>query len=131
MMTDPIADLLTRVRNAYSIGRREVEIPFSKLKLAICQTLKREGFINEVHEVEGAPRNRLKLALRYTEQGRPAVLHIQRVSTPGCRDYRGVDEIKPVAGGIGVAVLTTSRGILSDREARAQKVGGEVLCEVW
>lgn len=131
MMTDPIADLLTRLRNAYSIGRRNVEIPHSKIKEAICHTLKREGYLNEVAVAEGSPRSRIKVQLRYGRHEEPAVMHIQRVSTPGRRLYRGAETIGRVAGGTGISILTTSKGILSDREARGQKVGGEVLCEVW
>ncbi len=131
MMTDPIADLLTRLRNAYAIGRRKVELPHSKIKEAICHTLKREGYLDEVDVAEGAPRDRIKLQLRYGRYEEPAVLHIQRVSTPGRRLYRATEDIGRVAGGTGIAILTTSKGILSDREARSQNVGGEVLCEVW
>jgi len=131
MMTDPIADLLTRVRNAYAIGRREVEIPFSKVNRAIAETLKREGFVDRVDVVEGSPRDRIRVELRYGERGEPAVRHLQRVSRPGRRTYTTIADLARVAGGTGIAVLTTSRGVLSDREARAQNVGGEILCEVW
>ena len=131
MMTDPIADLLTRIRNAYAIGRRAIEVPHSRIKLAICHTLKREGFLNEVDVAEGSPRDRIKLQLRYDQRHQPALLHIQRVSTPGRRLYRGVADIKRVAGGTGISIVTTSKGIFSDREAREKKLGGEILCEVW
>lgn len=131
MMTDPIADLLTRLRNAYAIGRREVEMPTSKLRKALAEALKREGFLESVAEIEGAPRHRLRLGLRYSERGEPAVRHLQRVSRPGRRQYEHIADLRRVAGGVGIAVLTTSRGVLSDREAHAQNVGGEVLCEVW
>jgi small subunit ribosomal protein S8 len=131
MMTDPIADLLTRLRNAYSIGRRHVEVPHSKIKEAICHTLKREGYLNEVNVAEGAPRDRIKVELRYGRYEEPAVQHIQRVSTPGRRRYRQAETLGRVAGGTGISILTTSKGILSDREARKENVGGEVLCEVW
>ena len=131
MMTDPVADLLTRLRNAYAIGRREIEMPTSKLRRSLAEALKREGFLETVAEIEGAPRNRLRLGLRYGERGEPAVRHLRRVSTPGRRRYVHIVDLRRVAGGVGIAVLTTSRGVLSDREAHAKNVGGEILCEVW
>ena len=131
MMTDPVADLLTRIRNAYAIGRREVEMPTSTLNQAVAEALRREGFLDGVEVIEGAPRFRLRLGLRYGERGEPAVRHLQRVSTPGKRTYTSIADLKRVAGGIGIAVLSTSKGVLSDREAREQKVGGEILCEAW
>lgn len=131
MMTDPIADLLTRIRNAAAIGRRSIDVPHSRVKQMVCEALKREGFLGSVERIEGAPRAKLRIALRYIERGQPVFTEIRRQSSPGRRVYRGSAALPKVAGGIGIAVVSTSRGILSDREARAQKVGGEVLCTVW
>lgn len=131
-MTDPIADLLTRIRNAASVRKRSVDIPFSKMKSAILEVLKREGFIEDFKPVESDGSLALIRAyLKYTRLGGSVIQEIRRVSKPGRRVYRPVSDLDPVLRGIGIAVVSTSRGVLSDRECRKQEVGGEVLCTVW
>lgn len=129
-MTDPIADLATRIRNGLRIGRHEVDVPHSKMKAAICDVLKREGYLRDftVASVDGFPV--LKVALKYGPDGEQVLQSISRVSRPGCRVYRSWREHEPVLRGMGITVLTTTKGVLSDREARARKLGGEVLLEV-
>jgi small subunit ribosomal protein S8 len=129
MMTDPIADMLTRIRNASSVHKNEVTIPFSKIKMAIATILVREGYIAKAEETKGKPAF-LVLTLKYNDK-QPVIQHLARVSTPGHRRYVKTDEIKPVLNGFGMAILSTPRGILSDKEALAAKVGGELLCEVY
>jgi small subunit ribosomal protein S8 len=131
MMTDPIADMLTRIRNAVRIERPEVELPASKVKRGLADVLKREGYIWDWEEVEAQPANQLRLYLKYGPNGEKVIRHIKRVSRPGRRIYRGVAELKPVLNGLGISVVSTSRGVMSDREARQGKLGGEVLCEIW
>lgn len=131
MMTDPVADLLTRMRNAISIERPFVDVPYSKLKQGIAEALKREGFIWEVKAVEGTPRGSLRIDLKYGPNGEKVIQRLRRVSTPGRRVYCGVDELPSVLQGLGTSLLSTNLGILSGREARQKNVGGEVLCEVW
>ncbi|RMH15593.1 MAG: 30S ribosomal protein S8 [Acidobacteria bacterium] len=130
-MTDPIGDLLTRIRNALMAKHDRLDVPSSKLKAEICRLLKREGYIDEVEIVAGKPVDSLRIYLRYSPEGQPAIRRLARVSKPGRRVYRGADAIKPVLGGLGVALVSTSKGLLSDAEARNQRVGGEVLCEIW
>lgn len=132
-MTDPIADMLTRIRNAVSARHKTVDIPLSKVKAAIADVLKREGFIEEFHVVEGAAGRpgMIRLQLKYSRLGESVIQQIRRVSKPGMRVYRQVSELEPVLRGIGIAVVSTSRGIMSGRECRKQQVGGEVLCTVW
>ena len=131
MMTDPVADLLTRIRNAGSARHRETHCPSSKLKVAIASLLKEEGFIGDLRvEVrEGHPT--MVLGIRYDDEGKALIGGIRRVSKPGRRVYVTKDEVPRVRHGLGVAVISTSKGILSDRAAREASVGGEVLCEVW
>jgi len=131
MMTDPIADMLTRIRNATRIELPVVVMPTSRLKKGIADVLKREGFIWNWHEVDGEPVKQLQLDLKYGPSGERLIRYIKRVSKPGCRIFRGVSDLKPILSGLGISVLTTSRGVLSDREARTQKVGGEILCELY
>ena len=131
MMTDPIADLLTRIRNAVRIERQEITLPNSALKKGVAEALKREGYLWEVEEAEGKPRNQLRMVLKYGPNGERVIRSIRRVSKPGCRVYAGPGDLKPVLNGLGIYILSTNKGVLSDREARAQKVGGEVLCEIW
>ncbi len=130
-MTDPIADLLTRIRNAHLAKKDRVEIPASKVKLEICRLLQDEGFIRSFEVVEGTPSNRVRILLRYDRNGRPAIEYLQRVSKPGRRVYRGAEDIKPVLNGLGVGIISTSKGLLTDTQAREQRVGGEFLCQVW
>ena len=131
-MTDPVADLLTRIRNALRIKADSCICPASKLKVSVLEVLKREGFIDgyEVHsDVEGV-RSHARIALKYGPEGEQVVTSIQRFSKPGCRRYRGWEELPKVRGGLGIAVVSTNVGVMSDRECRDKKVGGEVLCTV-
>lgn len=132
-MTDPVADLLTRIRNALQVKHDRLDVPTSKLKVAISRLLKQEGYIQDFEqvEVEGRPTKDLRIYLSYNEEGVPAIRHLARVSKPGRRVYRGADGIRPVLNGLGVALVSTSRGLLSDQDARRQRVGGEILCEIW
>jgi small subunit ribosomal protein S8 len=127
MMTDPIADMLTRIRNAVRIERPLVEMPSSKLRRGIAQVLKDEGFIWEYRELDTVPAKTLQLDMKYGPNGERLITRIDRVSKPGCRVYRGYKELKPILGGMGIQILSTPRGVLSDRRARTEKVGGEVL----
>jgi len=131
MMTDPIADMLTRIRNAVRIERQEVEIPASKVKRGLAEVLKREGYIWDFEEIQDKPVNQLRLLLKYGPNGEKVIRKIRRVSKPGCRVYSRADRLRPVLDGLGISIISTSRGVISDREARTQKVGGEVLCELW
>ena len=131
MTTDPISDMLTRIRNAVAVGHERVAMPASKMKVGIAQILVDEGFIDR-YAVDGeGPRNQLELVLRYGARRRPAIEGIKRVSKPGHRIYRGAGELPRVQGGLGVAVVSTSQGLLPDREARRRRLGGEIICEVW
>ncbi|MCR4318617.1 MAG: 30S ribosomal protein S8 [Planctomycetes bacterium] len=132
MNTDPIADMLTRIRNAIRTYRDGVDVPFSNLKEGIAQTLQREGYIDGYEVVEpGTTKAKLKLNLKYGPDGEDVILKIKSVSTPGRRVYKGFRELKPVIGGMGILVLSTSQGVMSDREAKKKKTGGEVLAEVF
>jgi len=131
MMTDPIADLLARIRNGAHARHAQVVCPASKQKLAIATVLRENGFVGDVRVEEGRARKQLVVGLRYDSDGRPLIVGMRRVSRPGRRVYVGSGGIPKVRSGLGVAVLSTSRGILSDRAARAAKLGGELLCEVW
>jgi len=131
MMTDPIADMLTRIRNAIRVERPQVVVPSSRLKRALADVLKREGFIWDWEEIPGSPRGMLQIHLKYGPNGEQVIRHIRRVSKPGRRVYRKAGELKPVLNGLGISVVSTSRGVVSDREARQRNVGGEILCEIW
>ncbi|MEX0820409.1 MAG: 30S ribosomal protein S8 [Pirellulaceae bacterium] len=131
MMTDPIADMLTRIRNAVRVERPNVDMPLSKIKQGLADVLKREGYIWDWQEVEEQPVSQLRIELKYGPNGERVIQRIRRVSKPGCRVYRKAKELKPVLNGLGITILSTSRGLVSDREARQRKLGGEVLCEVW
>lgn len=129
-MTDPVADMLTRIRNANALMRNEVVLPSTAIKLRIAEVLQREGFI-EGFELRQKPlQNDLALRLKYGPEGEKVIRKIVRVSRPGCRVYRGVTEIPKVLNGQGIAIVSTNQGLLSDRECREKKVGGEVLCLV-
>jgi len=133
MMTDPIADMLTCIRNAVRIERPRVEMPLSKVKCGLAEVLKREGYIwdwREEHE-DGAPSKQLSIELKYGPNGERVILHIRRVSKPGRRVYSPATALKPILNGLGISIISTSRGVISDREARQRNLGGEVLCEVW
>jgi len=131
MMTDPIADMLTRIRNGNSLGRKVVDVPASKMKVNIAEVLKREGFITSYQVEELSPRSNIRVELRYGDEGEKAIRTIARVSKPGCRVYAGAKEMKPLMRGQGIYVLSTPKGILSDRDARKENVGGEVVCKIW
>ena len=131
-MTDPVADLLTRIRNALRSRKEKVDVPHSVLKEGVVDVLLREGFVNEKQVLELDPiRKVMRIRLKYGADGEKVVSHIQRVSRPGRRVYSGSAELPRVQGGLGISVVSTSQGVLSDREARAKKGGGEILAEVW
>lgn len=130
-MTDPVSDLVTRIRNAHLAKHDRLDVPSSKFKVEICRILKDEGFIRNFRLLEAEPRATLRILLRYTREGEPAIQHVERVSKPGRRVYRGADDIRPVRNGLGLGIVSTSRGLVSDRQAREQRLGGELLCVVW
>lgn len=140
MMTDPIADMLTRIRNSVRVERPFVDLPVSNVKKNLAEVLKREGYIwdYEVIEQENTRSSRrgamipvLRIQLKYGPNGERVIRHLKRVSKPGRRVYAGAGNLKPVLNGLGITILSTSHGLLSDREARQRNLGGEVLCEVW
>jgi small subunit ribosomal protein S8 len=130
---DPIADMLTRIRNATQASHNSVEMPSSKLKIEIAKILQREGFIRsyELKDVPDRNYQMLRLMLKYDKNGYPLIRHLRRVSRPGLRTYRGVDKIGRILGGAGMSIISTSKGLLTDREARRDNVGGEVLCSIY
>ena len=131
-MTDPIADMLTRIRNALIVKKEKVEIPASKTKIDIANILVKEGYIQACEIVEAKPQNSIVITLKYAAQKNLKVINgLERVSKPGLRVYADVDNIPKVYNGLGIAILSTSKGILSDKEARALNVGGEVLAKIW
>lgn len=130
MMTDPIADMLTRIRNAALARHDRTEVPASRLKLAVAQILKNEGYIADVRQADGDPR-KLTIVLKYGRDRVCALDGVRRVSRPGRRVYVRHDRIPRVLSGLGISILSTSRGLMSDKDARRLKVGGELLCEVW
>ncbi len=133
MVTDPISDMLTRIRNANVAMRDEVVMPSSKQKIALAEILKKEGYIGDfaVGEGETIAHKSLKIQMKYSDDRRRTILGIKRVSTPGLRIYRRATDVPRVLGGLGVAVLSTSYGLMTDREARKRNIGGEVMCYVW
>ena len=130
MMTDPIADMLTRIRNAVRVERPFVEMPLSSVRRGLAEVLKREGYIWDVTEVDGETFKQLRLELKYGPNGERLIQNIKRVSKPGRRVYAKSKELRPVLNGLGISIVSTSRGVLSDREARQQNLGGEILGEV-
>ena len=128
-MSDPIADMLVRIRNAQMVGHTETVMPASRLKVSIAKVLKDEGYIEDFAIRENGPKKELRIGLKYYA-GRPVIERIERVSKPGLRVYKGSDDIPKVMNGLGVAILSTSRGVMTDRKARADGVGGEILCIV-
>ena len=131
MMTDPIADMLTLVRNETSARKANVDVPWSRHKEEIARVLVQEGYLAAAAAVEAEPRRVLRIDLRYDNRRRPVITGIRRVSRPSLRVYVGTDEIPAVRGGLGINVLSTPKGVLVDRDARREKVGGEVICTVW
>ena len=131
-MTDPIADYLTRIRNAYMAGKKVVEVPSSKMKVAITQILFEKGYILSYKVVDEKPQGTIKIALKYHPQTKAAAIkHIERVSTPGLRQYADVENMPRVLNGLGIAILSTSKGVITDKEAKELGVGGEVICYVY
>jgi small subunit ribosomal protein S8 len=131
MMTDPIADMFTRLRNANTNHSKKTSMPASKLKVGIAQILKEEGFIKDYQVESGKPSSRLIVALKYGGDGERVIRRIDRISKPGRRVYAGAGELPPVLRGMGIQILSTPKGVLSDRTARKENVGGEVLCKVY
>ncbi len=130
-MSDPIADMLTRIRNAQMVYHRKVEVPASKLKKEIVNILKREGYIEGYDYIEDNKQGILRIRLKYGQEQEKAITGLKRISKPGLRVYAKKDEIPKVLGGLGIAIVSTSSGLLTDKEARDQGVGGEVLCYIW
>jgi small subunit ribosomal protein S8 len=130
-MTDPIADMLTRIRNAVRVKKPMVDMPHSKMKVSVLEVLKREGFIAGYEVSEPTGRGVIRVTLKYSRLGESIIQVIDRVSKPGLRKYSGVEELAPILKGVGISVISTSQGVLSDRECRKEKVGGEVLCTVY
>jgi small subunit ribosomal protein S8 len=130
-MTDPIADMLTRIRNGITSHHERVELPASKLKVEVARILKKEGFIRNFAVKEEEPQSVLRIDLKYSENGEPVIHGIERISRPGRRVYRNKQEIPRVLGGLGLAIVSTSKGVLSGQDAVKSGVGGEVLCQVW
>ena len=130
-MTDPIADMLTRIRNGIQARHDRIELPSSKLKVELARILKSEGFISNYKVAEEQPQSTLRIFLRYSDDGEPVIHGIERVSRPGRRVYRAKDEIPRVLGGLGLAIVSTSQGVLSGTDAVKKGVGGEILCQVW
>ncbi len=131
MMTDPIADMLTRIRNGALARHDRVEMPHSRLKEHVAGVMKSEGYVDDVRVSEGEERKTLTVLLRYGRDRESAIDGLRRVSTPGRRVYVRHDRIQRVCSGMGISILSTSRGVMTDREARRQRVGGELLCEIW
>lgn len=129
-MTDPVADYLTRLRNALQAGQKRVDVPASNLKREITKVLEANKFISGFTEVKDTAQGVLRIQLKYADS-RPVISGLKRVSRPGLRKYVDATEVPRVLGGLGIAVLSTSRGVMTDKQARAQRVGGEVLCEIW
>lgn len=130
-MTDPIADLLTRIRNANKARSESVDIPTSKIKLELVRLLKSEGFVEDFKIVEATPQGFLRVFLKYAPGGERVIRGLKRVSTPGSRKYVGKKKIPRTLGGLGIAILTTPKGIMTDAQARREGIGGELLCTVW
>lgn len=130
-MTDPIADLLARIHNAILAKHDRLDVPASKVKAEVCRILKEQGYIEEVRRVSGTPVDSLRIFLRYDRTGLPAITHISRVSKPGRRVYRGAADIPQIKNGLGTGIVSTSHGLLTDAQAREQRLGGEILCQIW
>ncbi|ACV59701.1 MULTISPECIES: 30S ribosomal protein S8 [Alicyclobacillus] len=131
MMTDPIADMLTRIRNANLVRHEKVEVPASKMKRAIAEILKNEGYIRDAEYIQDGPQGTIRLFLKYGKNNERVITGLKRISKPGRRVYVGHEDLPRVLGGLGIAIISTSKGIMTDREARKLGVGGEVICYVW
>jgi len=130
-MTDPIADMLTRIRNATMVRHDRTDIPASKMKLEVAKILKQEGYIRTFKVLEEGPQGVLRIYLKYSDDGEPVIHGLRRVSKPGRRVYRGVEELPKVRNGLGIAIVSTNRGVVTDEQARRLRTGGEILCEIW
>ena len=130
-MTDPIADMLTRIRNALMVNKEVVEVPSSKMKKAIADIMLAEGYVSDVKLVEDGLSGKLVITLKYFGRRQPVINGLQRVSKPGLRTYAGVENMPKVMDGLGVAILSTNKGVMTDKQAKAANVGGEVLCYIW
>lgn len=130
-LTDPVADFLTRIRNAIRARHQKVDVPASRLKLEIARILKEEGYISNYKSVEEDGRKLVRVYLKYSNGNEAVISNLERISRPGCRVYVGRNEIPRVLGGMGINILTTPRGVMTGRQARKEGVGGEVLCRVW
>ena len=131
-MTDPVADLLSRIRTAHVAKHDRLDLPASKLKTEICGLLKEQGYISSFEILDEDPvKQEIRIFLKYTDDGEPMIRHMRRISKPGRRVYRRADDLRPVLNGLGVGIVSTSQGLLTDKEARQQRVGGEVLFEIW
>ncbi|HOA90474.1 MAG: 30S ribosomal protein S8 [Bacillota bacterium] len=129
--TDPVADMLTRIRNAGAVYHEKVDIPTSKLKLEIARILKEEGYIKDYQLITENNHQMIRVFLKYGDKKRPVIAGLKRISKPGLRVYAGANEIPKVLGGLGTAIISTSKGVMTDRDARKLNVGGEVLCFIW
>lgn len=130
-MTDPIADMLTRIRNAYAARHQKVDVPISNIKIEIARILKEEGFINNYKVIGEGQRRNIRVYLRYGTKGEQVMSKVERISKPGCRVYVASDSIPSVLAGMGINIISTSRGLMTDRRARREKIGGEILCRVY
>lgn len=130
-MTDPIADMLTRIRNAQSSGKDSVSMPHSQLKKKILEILRSEGYISDFSTAEENGKASISVGLKYDRNGMPVIHSIERISKPGIKRYVSYKEIKPVMGGMGLLIISTNKGVMTDRKARREKVGGEVICKIW
>ena len=131
MHSDPIADLLTRIRNGANVGHQSIEAPFSKLKLEVVRILQEEGFVKGYEIATESAFPSIRVHLKYNAKRKPIFQHLQRVSKPGLRIYSPSGRLKPIRSGLGTKVISTSQGVMTDREARKRHIGGEVLCEIW
>jgi small subunit ribosomal protein S8 len=131
VMTDPIADMLTRIRNANMVSHEKLEMPASTIKREVAEILKREGFIRDVEYLEDSKQGTLRVFLKYGASNERVITGLKRISKPGLRVYAKADEIPKVLGGLGIAIVSTSKGVMTDKEARQQKVGGEVIAYIW
>lgn len=130
-MSDPLADMLTRVRNACMVKFDSVDMPLSKLKVSVAKILKQEGYINDYHIQKDDVQGVLSIDLKYDQSNDKVIIGLRRVSKPGCRRYVNADNIPKVMSGLGVGIVSTSKGVMTDRQARKMRLGGELLCEVW
>ncbi len=130
-MSDPIADMLTRIRNALMVKRESVSMPYSELKFRIAKIIEAEGYVTKVEQMQEANKKRLHIELKYTDEGKAVITKLERVSRPGLRVYKGYKEVPRVMENLGIAVISTPLGLMTDAEARRKRTGGEILCNIW